>query len=572
MARYIVNNSRFRPFEFQEMLAPVLAADTAHKELEDQIGELRTKASVWENMANKETDPYAYNLYQTYSKDLQSEAQKLSDYGLTPQIRSGLKNMHERYGREILPIEQAYQSRQEHMKQQQDARLKDQTLRFNRDAGTTSLDDYIRNPSLSFIGVSGANLMNQVAAGAEALSKEIRENPDKYRSVLGGQHFEVVSKKGFTAEEINQAIVDPQNANPLLVRLVDDVMRSSGTQDFDPKTQMELRSMAAQGLYRAQGNEEVKYLDNWMGKLQAQEAMQKRLLNYKGEKVKDGDPETPQRAYSLIPKSRTNKEFIRQFGGKALQGDLKTLDDIERRGNVQSDKLDLVIQNKINDNRKGSPQLNKGLIAQQDVIPNLQRQIIEDPRFESNEDTNNLAGLMIKYNASSIGELRSNMERVARQTATTTQDIKYEVTNTGPAMKQVLERVNGYHHSNGSTGISKITKRGERGKEIGIGDAKKLFNDKDAVISLQYDTDLDEYVIIKNGEGYIINPSILGPEHEVLVSYAKRLNPSNVEIQPGQMFNFGAFDAYNERYSNILENIGLTMGSTLNEFTKTQPQ
>lgn len=140
---------------------------------------------------------------------------------------------------------------------------------------------------------------------------------------------------------------------------------------------------------------------------------------------------------------------------------------------------------------------------------------------------------MIKYNASSIGELRSNMERVARQTATTTQDIKYEVTNTGPAMKQVLERVNSYHHSNGNTGISKITKRGERGKEIGIDDAKKLFNDKDAVISLQYDTDLDEYVIIKNGEGYIINPSILGPEHEVLVSYAKRLNPSNVEIQPG---------------------------------------
>ena len=75
MAKYIVNNSRFRPLEFQEMLAPVLAAEEAHVNIENQFGELREKANVWESMANKESDPEAYRMYKSYSDDLRAQAE-----------------------------------------------------------------------------------------------------------------------------------------------------------------------------------------------------------------------------------------------------------------------------------------------------------------------------------------------------------------------------------------------------------------------------------------------------------------------------------------------------------------
>lgn len=57
MANYsLVINSQFKPFSYQEMLAPTLMATQAHQELENQYGELATKASVWEKMANEQTD------------------------------------------------------------------------------------------------------------------------------------------------------------------------------------------------------------------------------------------------------------------------------------------------------------------------------------------------------------------------------------------------------------------------------------------------------------------------------------------------------------------------------------
>ena len=53
MANIIVN-SQFNPFTYQELLAPVQAATTEHKELEAELGALQTQASVWEKLANNE--------------------------------------------------------------------------------------------------------------------------------------------------------------------------------------------------------------------------------------------------------------------------------------------------------------------------------------------------------------------------------------------------------------------------------------------------------------------------------------------------------------------------------------
>ena len=61
----LVLDTKFKPFSYQEMLAPVLAATQAHQAIEDAYGELADKANIWENMVDKQRDKYAYSLYKT---------------------------------------------------------------------------------------------------------------------------------------------------------------------------------------------------------------------------------------------------------------------------------------------------------------------------------------------------------------------------------------------------------------------------------------------------------------------------------------------------------------------------
>ena len=276
MANYsLVINSQFKPFSYQEMLAPTLMATQAHQELENQYGELATKASVWEEMANEQTDPYAYKMYKTYANDLEEQAGQLAREGLNAASRRDMLNMRARYSKEITPIEQAYTTRQKQAEQQQQALLQDPTLMLSRRAATTSLDDYIRNPQLAYEAYSGKLITAQAASAASALAKEMQEKPRKWRSILGNSYYETMMQKGFSSQAVLQAIQDNPNAAPQLTRIVEDAINSSGVRNWgDQATIARAIDYAKQGLWSAVGETQYQTLDNWRAKMAAQEAMQ----------------------------------------------------------------------------------------------------------------------------------------------------------------------------------------------------------------------------------------------------------------------------------------------------------
>lgn len=278
MSNYsLVINSRFNPFTYQEMLAPTLMATQAHQELENQYGELAAKANVWEEMANEQTDPYAYKMYKTYANDLESQAGQLAREGLNAASRRGMLNMRSRYSKEIVPIEQAYTARQKQAEEQQKALLQDPTLMLSRRAATTSLDDYIRNPQLAYDAYSGKLITAQAAQAAGALSKEMRDNPRKWRSILGNSYYETMMQKGFSSDAVLQAIQNNPNAAPELLRIVEDAVNSSGVRNWgDEATVNRAYDYARQGLWSAVGETQYQTLDNWRAKMAEQEAMQKR--------------------------------------------------------------------------------------------------------------------------------------------------------------------------------------------------------------------------------------------------------------------------------------------------------
>lgn len=278
MANYsLVINSQFKPFSYQEMLAPTLMATQAHQELENQYGDLATKASVWEEMANEQTDPYAYKMYKTYANDLEEQAGQLAREGLNAASRRDMLNMRARYSKEITPIEQAYATRQKQAEQQQQALLQDPTLMLSRRAATTSLDDYIRNPQLAYEAYSGKLITAQAANAASALAKEMQEKPRKWRSILGNSYYETMMQKGFSSKAVLQAIQDNPNAAPQLTRIVEDAINSSGVRNWgDQATIARATDYAKQGLWSAVGETQYQTLDNWRAKMAEQEAMQKR--------------------------------------------------------------------------------------------------------------------------------------------------------------------------------------------------------------------------------------------------------------------------------------------------------
>lgn len=276
MANYsLVINSQFKPFSYQEMLAPTLMATQAHQELENQYGELATKASVWEEMANEQTDPYAYKMYKTYANDLEEQAGQLAREGLNAASRRDMLNMRARYSKEITPIEQAYTARQKQAEQQQQALLQDPTLMLSRRAATTSLDDYIRNPQLGYDAYSGKLITAQAASAASALAKEMQEKPRKWRSILGNSYYETMMQKGFSSDAVLQAIQNNSNAAPELLRIVEDAVNSSGVRNWkDQETLRRAYDYARQGLWSAVGETQYQTLDNWRAKMAEQEAMQ----------------------------------------------------------------------------------------------------------------------------------------------------------------------------------------------------------------------------------------------------------------------------------------------------------
>lgn len=284
MANYIVSGSKFRPFSYAEMLQPVQSATVAHQELENQYGELATKASVWEEMANEQTDPYAYKMYKTYANDLEEQASQLAREGLNAASRRDMLNMRARYSKEITPIEQAYTARQKQAEEQQKALLQDPTLMLSRRAATTSLDDYIRNPQLAYEAYSGKLITAQAASAASALAKEMQEEPRKWRSILGNSYYETMMQKGFSSQAVLQAIQDNPNAAPQLTRIVEDAINSSGVRNWgDQVTIAKAIDYAKQGLWSAVGETQYQTLDNWRAKMAEQEAMQIRAGKRKAE-------------------------------------------------------------------------------------------------------------------------------------------------------------------------------------------------------------------------------------------------------------------------------------------------
>ena len=284
--------------------------------LEQGINELDTKASIWEKLANEQTDKEVYDMYKSYSDDLKAAADQLASQGLSKMSRPALMNLKSRYSKEIVPIEQAYTARQKQAEQQQQALLQDPTLMFSRRASTTKLSDYIRNPQLAYDSYSGKLLTAQAATAAQALAKQMRDNPRKWRDILHGAYYETLMQKGFTSQDVLEAIQRSPQAKQELLKIMDDVVGSSKIANWkDPEALRRAYEYAGQGLWSGVGETQYQMVQNpdHLNALQRAQLSQIRQQQQATQRaLKMNDPNLTD-FYSQSEVATKNKEVAKRF-------------------------------------------------------------------------------------------------------------------------------------------------------------------------------------------------------------------------------------------------------------------
>ena len=312
----LVVDSRFKARSFDDLIKPLAMYTQEYNALEQGINELDTKASIWENMANEQTDKNAYKMYKNYADDLRNAADQLASQGLSKMSRPALMNLKSRYSKEIVPIEQAYNTRQKQAEEQQKALLQDPTLLLSRRAATTSLDDYIRNPQLAYEAYSGKLLTAQVATAAQALAKQMRDNPRKWRNILHGAYYETLMQKGFTSQDVLEAIQRSPQAKQELLKIMDDVVGSSKIANWkDPEALRRAYEYAGQGLWSGVGETQYQMVQNpdHLNALQRAQLSQIRQQQQATQRaLKMNDPNLTD-FYSQSEVATKNKEVAKRF-------------------------------------------------------------------------------------------------------------------------------------------------------------------------------------------------------------------------------------------------------------------
>ena len=229
---YLTIGAKYRPFSYEELIRPVAMATEMHNKIDEQYAALQEKAGVWENLANKETDPESYKKYKDYSDSLKAQAEDLAKNGLNPQSMRDMLNLRARYSSDIVPLEQAYTRRRQLADEQRKMIMQNPTLKFERDMNTTSLDDFVKNPELDYgYSVNGAMVAKQAGEAFSHLAKSIQEEP-QYKHILNGTYYQSMLKSGYSPEQILALARNDNSAPAELRQISQQIYNSTGVEDY----------------------------------------------------------------------------------------------------------------------------------------------------------------------------------------------------------------------------------------------------------------------------------------------------------------------------------------------------
>ena len=330
----LVANSVFQPFTYQELAAPLDRQDAYHENLMQQYEQLSDKADVLEAMGKNDRDKNVYNQYKAYSDSLRNERDNLYRNGLDTESRLRLSEMRRKYNQEIVPIQNAWQKREQEaqiqMKAKMDAAARGIDIRFSRDASNSPLQIYIDNPNQTFQIINGQQITNEVAAQFKGLANQVQSD-GKGNYFIQGQklspiEYSIITQKGMDWNQYQDFINNPKDSRFDNLRgIIENTLNAHGIKNFDENTYRDMFAYGAQGVAAGVGARDVQLhtdvyaqdMLNFNQQMQLQDKAHEdamALARAKGE-IGDGDmPNIPSVAVGLTPTDQYRADNLEVLG------------------------------------------------------------------------------------------------------------------------------------------------------------------------------------------------------------------------------------------------------------------
>ena len=352
MANYSLTvNSTFNPYSLQELLPIYQANAQAQYQAEEAFSQLQMKADQWEKLANNAQDTDVYNTYKAYSNQLKVAADDILNNGINAASRRNLMNMRAQYASNIIPIEEAYNKRQQQAQVLWQARLQDPTL-IAQDPSELGLSYYMKNPTYTPQSYSGKLLTAQSAQAAQNLAKTLSsygkgEPIDSYTNTF-------IQKHGLTRNDIQKYLNGETTAtNKVLSAIYQQVYDSSQIGNWANENQRrQAANFIKQGMWSAIGQDTVQAMENFEARenyklqqqlalMQAQQQQQDQLsaINevpiYTPEEQKEADK--MREKYKKYFYTKNGRTYLSQKGREAYnEGEVHYTSNSEniKRGSV----------------------------------------------------------------------------------------------------------------------------------------------------------------------------------------------------------------------------------------------
>lgn len=308
----LVVNSRFRPFSYAEMLAPVHASTEAHQKLENRIEEASDAATAIGALIDKDKDPIAYERYREFMSQLNAEASELSMRGLKMGDSQTVRDLRKYYNNSIMPIGNLYAKREQEIQRQRLMEEQNPTIIRSRNASSISLDELLQNPDAinELRAYNGSLLTKEVSDQLQGLVKQMHNNPE-YRKKFP-YLYEVVTQYGYTAKDIQTAInaimegkdAASSGAKEELVKIVNNVVDASGIKDWANAEDIQRAyRYASMGLWGGAGQTAIGHVKDEFGMGTALEAMRhrNRLREIGAQAAAARAAQTPQYPRGVMP-------------------------------------------------------------------------------------------------------------------------------------------------------------------------------------------------------------------------------------------------------------------------------
>ena len=265
-ANYITIGSRFRPFSYEELMAPLVAAEQEHQRQEELYNTYSdTLGQIGGQLSREYDQDILDNVYSPYRSALENAAEELASKGLTSGSRRTLNALRRQFNNELVPVQQGILARAEARKKYDERVAKDPTLMTNSNPYYQGVGAYMHGMSPEGIYVSGNELYGRGQALSQAFSEVMRSVPEDAQLALEGQYWQIVSQYGPTSEEARQFMEGVLESIPALNNQIEDIMDNSGiySEGFTVSDRDRARRYIVEGMMAGlSGDTKVEYLNN----------------------------------------------------------------------------------------------------------------------------------------------------------------------------------------------------------------------------------------------------------------------------------------------------------------------